>query len=148
MEKFFCDNTLGKLARKLRLLGFDVKFWNGETEEGRILLTRSRKRWESYEGESFLLFADVWREQLKELERRYAISSKAKPFSRCAECNSVLLTTTAEEVKDKIPERVYLSATNFKFCPNCGKVYWSGTHVENIEREFAEIFKRSGKLDR
>ena len=81
MEKFFCDDTLGKLARKLRLLGFDTKLWDGRVEEDRILLTRSRKRWESYEGESFLLFADTWRKQLEELERRYSINTKAKPFT-------------------------------------------------------------------
>jgi hypothetical protein len=148
MEKFFCDDTLGKLARKLRLLGFDTKLWDGRVEEDRILLTRSRKRWESYEGESFLLFADTWRKQLEELERRYSINTKAKPFTRCAECNSVLLSSSAEEVKDRIPERVYLTATNFKVCPKCGKVYWSGTHVERIREEFEKIFGGSGKLDR
>ncbi len=142
--KFFCDNTLGKLMRKLRLLGFDTKLWNGEYEESRILLTRSRKRWESYPGESFLIFEDNWRKQLAELERRYTLSKEFKLFTRCAECNSPLVSVTCEEVKDKVPERVYLTATNFKMCPNCGKIYWSGTHVERIKEEFKKIFSGTG----
>ncbi len=145
MMKFFCDDTLGKLTRKLRLLGFDTKKWNGDFEEGRVLLTRSRKRWESYPGESFLIFEDNWRKQLVELEKRFSIFQNALMFSRCPECNAILVKTTAEEVKDRIPERVYLTATNFKVCPNCGKIYWSGTHVERIRKEFERIFGGTGR---
>ncbi len=140
MMKFFCDDTVGKLMKKFRLLGFDTKKWNGTYEEGRILITRSRKRWENYPGESFMIFEDKWRNQLVELERRYSISKKAKLFTRCPECNTLLIDTTAEDVKDKIPERVYLTATHFKICPNCGKIYWSGTHVKRIREEFERIF--------
>ncbi len=147
MRKFFCDDTLGKLMRKLRLLGFDTRKWDGRSEKDRILLTRSRKIWESYDGESFLIFSDNWREQLEELEKRYAISKEAVPFSRCTECNSLLSSISAEKVKNVVPERVYLSVSNFKICPACKKVYWSGTHVERIEKEFERIFGEFGKSD-
>ncbi len=147
MKKFSCDNTVGKLMRKLRLLGFDTEKCDESFESDRILLTKSRKRWEGYEGESFLVFSDSWREQLSELEKRYAISKEAVPFSRCAECNSLLLRASGEEVKNLVPERVYLSVSNFKICPVCKKVYWSGSHVKRIKKEFERIFGGTGESD-
>lgn len=142
MKKFFCDDTLGKLMKKLRLLGFDTEQWDGSIKEDRIFLTRSRKRWQSYRAESFLIFSDNWRDQLLELDERYSISKSSKPFTRCAECNSELLYIPAEQVKNVIPERIYLSAMKFKICPVCKRVYWSGTHVERIQREFRKVFNR------
>ena len=140
MKKFFCDDTLGKLMKKLRLLGFDTERWNGNIREDRILLSRSRKRWQNYRGESFLVFSDNWREQLSELDKRYAISKNSRPFTRCVECNAELLQISSEQAKNMVPERVYLTTTKFKICPVCKRVYWSGTHVEKIRREFRRIF--------
>ncbi len=140
MKNFLCDDTIGKLMKKLRLLGFDSKPWSGKCEPDRIFLTRSRKRWENYDGESFLIFADDWKSQLKALEVRYSISKEIKPFTRCVECNTELIDVNVEEVKTVIPERVFLSADHFKKCPNCGKVYWMGTHVEKIKDDFKEVF--------
>lgn len=140
MKNFLCDDTIGKLMRKLRLLGFDAKPWSGISESGRIFLTRSRERWERYAGESFLIFSDNWKDQLKELESRYSISKEMKPFTRCVECNSMLIDVNPEEVRNIIPERVFLSTDHFKKCPNCGRIYWTGTHVEKISKDFKEVF--------
>ncbi len=140
MKNFLCDDTIGKLMKKLRLLGFDAKLWEGKPESGRIFLTRSRKRWEDYPGESFLIFSNDWKTQIKELEARYSISKEIKPFIRCVECNSILVDASPEEVKEYVPERVFLSTDHFKKCPNCGRVYWMGTHVERIINDFKEVF--------
>jgi uncharacterized protein with PIN domain len=140
MKNFLCDDTIGKLMKKLRLLGFDAKPWSDKCEPDRIFLTRSRKRWENYDGESFLIFADDWKSQLKELEVRYSISKEIKPFTRCVECNTELIDVNLEEVRTIIPERVFLSTDRFKKCPNCGRTYWMGTHVEKIKDDFKEVF--------
>lgn len=139
MKRFFCDDTIGKLMRKLRLLGFDSCLWKGEADPERTLLTKSRSRWFSYRGESFLISSDDWKEQLSELERRYSISKEAVPFTRCVECNSLLHYIQIEAVKNMVPERVYLSNAHFKVCDGCGKIYWKGTHIERIKDEFGRI---------
>lgn len=144
MINFLCDDTIGKLMKKLRLLGFDSEIWKGEVEPNTIFLTRSRERWRSYVGESFLIFSDDWKTQLGELENRYSISKEFRPFTRCVECNSLLVDVKPDEVKDVIPERVLLSVENFKKCPNCGRIYWSGTHVKKIIEDFKEVFKIDG----
>jgi uncharacterized protein with PIN domain len=137
---FFCDDTIGKLMKKIRLLGFDAMQWKGESDKERILLTKSRDRWRTYSGESFLIMSDGWKEQLEEVEKRYTLSKEMMPFTRCAECNTVLVDASPCEVKDLVPERILLSVSKFKRCPRCGKIYWNGTHVEKIKMDFEEIF--------
>ncbi len=140
MRMFFCDDTIGKLMKKIRLLGFDAEKWDGSFEEGRILLTKSRDRWRSYLGESFLLLSEKWTDQMCEVEKRYSISKEMRLFTRCTECNSLLVDVPSEVVKDLVPERIFLSIDHFKRCPNCGRVYWNGTHVEKIKKDFEAIF--------
>ncbi|WP_269473935.1 Mut7-C RNAse domain-containing protein [Athalassotoga saccharophila] len=141
MKRFLCDNTIGKLMKKLRLLGFDAQpFDEYRNNNDRILLTRSREKWQKWPGESFLIVSNNWRDQLKEVERRYSLIQEMRPFTRCVECNTLLADVKAEEVRDRIPERVFLTVKDFKICPNCKRIYWHGTHVENIMKNFEGVF--------
>ncbi len=63
-----------------------------------------------------------------------------RPFTRCVECNTLLVDVKAEEIRDRVPERVFLTVKDFKICPNCKKIYWHGTHVDNITRDFKGVF--------
>jgi len=145
---------LGKLSKKLRILGFDVLYFPDISEEeilklckneDRILLTRDKgitQKARSEKVKFFFLKSDSWRSQLKAVKDKFSISMNiCSFFSRCSECNSLLKPMNKEKIKDKIPEYVYLTRDEFLMCPNCGKVYWKGTHVENIMREFQKIFK-------
>lgn len=146
--KFLCDVHLGKLARRLRLLGLDVRFDPHAEDaelietaraEGRILLTRDRR---------LLMHNAVTRgifvqhndadAQTKELLDRLDLREECKPFTRCTVCNGRLRALTEDEtrsgpMRDRIPERILQACTTFTVCLDCGRVYWKGSHYDKLD---------------
>ncbi|MDI3471901.1 MAG: uncharacterized protein PWQ20_573 [Thermotogaceae bacterium] len=152
--KFFADRMLGKLAKKLRILGFDTLYFSDISEdeilklckaEDRTLLTRDRIMFikATKEGiESFFLKSDRWYSQLKAVKNKFKLSfEKSSLFERCIECNCVLEYVEKEKIKNRVPEYVYLTNNQFLECPKCHKIYWRGTHVENILKDLNKIFE-------
>ena len=150
--RFLADRMLGKLARKLRLLGFDTLYFPEEREErlleiaskeDRILLTRDRDFYNKalkVGMRVFLLKSDKWRSQLKAVFDKFKIKpSDVSPFSRCMECNEPLEKIDKESVKDRVPEYIYLTHDEFKICRVCGRIYWKGTHVGHMTDELSKI---------
>jgi len=140
---------LGKLARKLRLLGFDT-FYESDVDENRILylsrdrilLTRDKKLYERARKlgiEAFYLKSDKWRSQLRAIAKIYPLVSEAKPFTRCSICNVELVKAEDEEVAGRVPEYVYKTVDEFRKCPKCGRIYWKGTHVELILEDLRKL---------
>jgi len=124
--RFTADRMLGKLAKKLRLLGIDTEYFKNVDEEailkfckeeGRILLTRDK---------------ELYEKALK----------NSKPYTRCSICNAPLVKVEKEAVKGKVPEYVYLTQDEFYECPKCHRIYWRGTHVEHMEEELRRVLKR------
>ena len=150
--RFTADRMLGKLAKKLRLLGIDTEYFRSIDEEsilefcrkeGRILLTRDRGLYEKALKNGidvFLLKSDDWKSQLRAIDDKFGIHSK--PYTRCSICNTLLVKVEKEFVKDKIPEYVYLTQDEFYECPKCRRIYWRGTHVEHMEKELRRVLKR------
>ncbi len=149
--KFFADRMLGKLAKYLRILGFDVEYF-ADIEESkiidminksdRILLTKDIALFTRVENKdkAYLLKSDSWRSQLKSVVKRFNISSKdIRCFSRCIVCNTKLEPTSKESVRGKVPEYTYSTHENFYICPKCGRIYWKGTHVEHMEEKITEV---------
>ena len=140
---------LGKLARKLRILGFDTLYESSIEEEevlekakGRILLTRDKelyRRAVSRGMKAFYVKSDLWRSQLRELMLEFPLEREMKPFTRCPVCNSELVEVDREEVREEVPEYVYKSVDEFKKCPVCGRIYWRGTHVDWIARDMEKL---------
>jgi uncharacterized protein with PIN domain len=60
-------------------------------------------------------------------------------FTRCTLCNDLLMAVQKEEIKELVPERVYGQQTIFKKCPSCGKVYWQGSHWDNVKETIAKL---------
>ncbi len=156
-HSFVADRMLGKLARKLRLLGFDTlyirKALPGEILsivdlEKRSLLTRHRElhsRAVKRGIESFLLKSNDWRGQLKATLMRFGITAKdIKSFTRCADCNALLFTRAPEEVARVVPQYVLFTHKHFLQCPACDKVYWKGTHPDRILQTFLGIVPSDG----
>jgi len=148
--KFIADRTLGKLARKLRILGFDALYWRGgnlggavETarSEGRMLLTRSRKVRENPEGpEVFVVEANDPRDQLREVVRKLSLDAKAeKFFRRCLLCNEELRPLAKVEAEGRVPDFILQAYNLFHACPRCRRVYWPGTHYERMKQEMGEM---------
>ncbi len=150
--RFVLDTHLGRLARYLRGLGFDVAYRNrcdDETlarisqEERRILLTRDRgllKR--NLVTHGYWVRSTQPREQLVEVVRRFDLAGMVKPFTRCARCNGRLRRASREEVRDKVPPRVWQAFEDFRECEGCGQAYWPGSHYRRMREFFQRVLEQ------
>jgi|YNPMSStandDraft_2_1061718.scaffolds.fasta_scaffold00068_33 uncharacterized protein with PIN domain len=139
-EKFLADCMLGKLARWLRIAGYDTRYFRYAEDhkliaiarfEGRILLTRDRALSQRAKEIAYFVQAESLEHQLKEVLTRFDLPLRLS-LARCPDCNATLLDASFQEVKLKIPLFVSLSFQEFKKCPLCQKVYWPGTHWQKI----------------
>ncbi len=140
--RFVADAHLGKLARHLRLFGFDTLFFNDAGDDRlaelsvaqrRILLTRDRAllmRRELTHG-CFLHSIDPT-QQLLELFRRLDLFPCTAPFTRCIECNGRLQAVEPAQVVTLVPKRVAELYTEFWRCGDCAKIYWKGSHYREL----------------
>jgi uncharacterized protein with PIN domain len=136
--RFILDVHLGRLARYLRLAGFDAEYRNDledaelvarAANESRILLTRDLgvlKHGAVTHG--YAVRATNPLAQLTEVVHRFDLAQRFSPFTRCLRCNSVLSDVQREAVSDRVPPRVHDRHTTFRLCEGCQRVYWAGTH--------------------
>jgi uncharacterized protein len=139
--RFIADVMVGKLARWLRVLGFDVLYSNKYDDdeviriadaEGRIILTRDTGLAARTRNSRCLLIESVdYRDQIRQVLRSFDLK-EFKVFSRCLECNAALEDVDKESVFDKVAPYVYLTQDRFARCPSCDRVYWHGTHAEEM----------------
>ncbi len=147
--RFVLDVHLGRLARTLRLLGFDC-VWRNDTAddelaaisvgERRILLTRDRgllKRAKVTHG--YLVRETNRRRQVLEVLRRFDLFGAMAPFGRCLECNGVLEAAAKAEVEHRLPPRTRRDYDEFQRCPDCGRIYWQGSHYDRLASLVQEI---------
>ena len=140
--RFVLDEHLGRLARYLRLLGFDA-WWHPGTDDdelarrsaadGRVLLTRDRallKRGAVTLG-TYVRDTDP-QGQVVEVVRRFNLAGDLNPFTRCLVCNGRLEAVDRAEVADRVPPAVGRSQARFSICPDCFRVYWEGSHHERL----------------
>ena len=140
--KFICDVHLGKLARYLRMLGFDVLYKNSfedeeittiSLKERRAILTRDLgilKRSEITHG--YFLRSDIVETQTEEVVKRFDLQKLIKEFTRCLDCNNQLIQVSKEKIINTLPEKVAEFQKEFHKCPECGKLYWRGTHHQKM----------------
>jgi hypothetical protein len=143
-EKFFADVMLGRLARWLRVLGWDTTYRPkrnpGDVEraaaEGRVPLTRNRKLAVSVKAAVFIR-SDHVDEQLRQLASLFPIAARREEwFTRCLDCNTRLEVVSLEQAREMVPDYI-LETASFKFrrCPSCGRFFWPGSHRKRmIER--------------
>lgn len=144
MTKFILTKELGKLARWLRLLGYDASYYHQEDlgkllitslREKRLIITRCHKLKKSSPSGVVLIKSCFLKEQLRELKKMVNLSfDRDKVFTRCSLCNTLLIKIDKKEEKEKIPEYVYQTHNFFMKCPSCGRVYWEGSHWGNINK--------------
>jgi uncharacterized protein len=147
--RFAADVHLGRLARHLRLLGFDTlcrRHWDDTElaatahEQQRIILTRDvglLKR--SVVTHGMFVRAHAPRAQLLEVVRRLQLVSRFRPFTRCLTCNGSLVAVGKNDVATKVPERAWLNHDDFVQCAECHRIYWRGTHFERLRRFLDEV---------
>lgn len=142
--KFVADTMLGKLAKWLRVMGYDTVYQSfygpGALEDfmkaGRILLTRHHLRAE-LPGQSLLLHQNRVGEQLAELRRQVDLSpDPALRFTRCLRCNTPLVDAPQAMAQEEVPEYIYYqNPGKIRFCPTCRRHYWPGSHRAGMEKQ-------------
>lgn len=134
--RFVVDAMLGRLARWLRVLGYDTLYSADADDaalvrralaEDRILLTRDVELARRRGVRVILISDDRVEEQLREMVKTLPLTAD-KAFSRCLNCNAPLVEFDRVQARDLVPPYVFATQTRFRRCPGCGKVYWRGTH--------------------
>lgn len=143
------DVMLGKLAKWLRILGYDTLYDKEAsdrelielaTREKRILLTSDRELMRYTRAEKFFIISMRWQDQLREVTAKFGWDRDAI-FTRCVECNSQLEFISKEQAKGKVPAYVYEAQAEFVSCPICRKIYWAGTHWQGAKAELQRLLK-------
>ena len=153
IKRFVADGHLGGLTRNLRLLGFDVACRQNADDrqllevmvrENRALLTRDRR---------LLMHAIVqhgyWPrsqnadEQTIEVVRRFDLSELIAPFTRCLRCNGPLEAAAKADIIGKLEPLTKIYYDEFRRCPECKQIYWSGSHFPKLQRRVEEIRSRA-----
>ncbi len=134
--RFIADVMLGRLARWLRVLGYDTLYFSDADDpalaeqaraEERILLTRDRELSRRRGLRVVLLQDDQIEGQLREVVSQLHLSTQ-NAFSRCIQCNLILVDIDRETARSLVPPFVYATQVRFRRCPQCHRVYWRGTH--------------------
>lgn len=141
--RFLLDNHLGKLARLLRLLGFDTAYFRNQfddaqlaqlaADEDRILLTRDRgllKR--SVVVHGYCLRTTDSASQATAVLQRYGLHDQIRPWTRCLRCNGLLLEVEKAAVIDRLEPKTKLYFESFRECQSCRQVYWRGSHFDAL----------------
>ena len=141
--RFVADGHLGKLARHLRMAGFDTVWANDRPDDEIVNLSIAERRTILTRDKAMLRRRDVSRgyfvraieseKQLSEVLRALQLEALVAPFTRCRECNTVLEDVAREEVVEKLPERIRDLYDRFRRCRGCGRVYWEGSHFARMQ---------------
>jgi hypothetical protein len=140
--RFVVDVNVGRVARKLRLLGFDAAYhhtWDDDSiaelaaEEGRIVLSKDiallKRRiivWARY------LRAEDPAQQLLEVLSVFGLRGPFPTLTRCLDCNAELEEVNKEAILHLLEPKTKKYYHSFSRCPSCGKIYWAGSHQERI----------------
>jgi uncharacterized protein len=148
---FILDGMLGKLARWLRMMGYDAKYSTTlqdnellaiAKQEKRVLFTRDLALYQqaSAKGvEAFYVEGTTEPDRLAEISARFGIAIVIDlEHSRCPKCNTKLAMAPKEEIAEKIEKNTLIHYSEFWRCLNCGAVYWQGAHWIKIRATLEE----------
>lgn len=141
--KFIADAMLGRLAKRLRLLGSDVLYAPDMTdnellrlalEQGRIILTRDTGLASRPLARNHLFIAsDRVDDQVQQVTAAFSLAPETA-LTRCSVCNVPLETLGTESARDRVPELVLRQRKPLMHCRKCGRIFWRGSHVRNMQR--------------
>ena len=147
-DKFIADVHCGKLAKLLRILGFDTTYNNSHTnkellsiaaEESRILLSRNITFNKSDRVQFFFIQHEEPTEQLKQVLNHFNLKDKIHPFTRCTLCNGILEDVSKENILQQLQENTLLYYHEFWKCSTCGNIYWKGSHFNRMKKMIEEV---------
>ena len=152
--KFVVDCNVGKLARWLRLMGYDASFFDGSDDselvamakaEGRVILSRDthimkRRLITGGQIRAVLIDSDRPERQVRQVIDTLGLDSRFRPFTICLECNQTLVERAKDELAGLVPPYVFKTQSQFRQCSNCKRFYWRGTHWRAMTKKL-ESFK-------
>ena len=147
--RFVLDCNLGRLARYLRLLGFDCLYRNDFADaeiadigsrQHRIVLTRDRRLLHrKIITHGYFVRSDQPRRQVKEVLQRFDLHRLVAPFTRCSRCNGLVSVVPKDQIEERLEPLTRIHYDDFRMCDNCGQIYWQGSHQNNA-RELIQEF--------
>ena len=150
--RFVLDTHLGKLARYLRLLGFDTLYDNAFNDDElvkisissdkRILLTRDHgllKRKQITHG--YFIRNDQPKLQAREVLSRFSLHQIVQPFTRCISCNGLIQNVEKNKIIEQLPSRVRNTVNDLSACEKCRRIYWKGSHYDHMQEIIEELLK-------
>jgi uncharacterized protein len=155
--RFICDSMLGRLAKSLRMMSFDTLYARSLTpqqlmdsalERQRTILTRRSLFLKgSSTGSSIHIRSNDPEEQLRQVIAACGMAKAAiRPFTLCLRCNVPLADLAKEAAAGRVPDYVFSTAGHFAACASCGRVYWKGTHYQNMVRHMVDVCRSPGPL--
>jgi uncharacterized protein len=150
---FIADVMLGRLAKWLRIAGFDVLYSNKYSDdeliavsnrESRVLLSRDTRLLirKSVREFIFLESQDI-QVQLRQVFQTMRIHDLSSLLTRCLSCNEPLVETARESVRSRVPPFVFETQSHFKSCPKCGRIFWAGTHRSAVVKTLEKLLKEA-----
>jgi len=149
--RFIVDHNVGKLAKWLRMMGYDTLFFSGDNDsrmlalaqkENRVILTKDtqimrRRLVTKGQIKALLIENDKPELQMHQVITTLNLDPQFRPFSICLECNQPLRERSQTQVKDLVPPYVFQTQSQYMECPACHRIYWRGTHWQAMTRKLA-----------
>ncbi|HNY17002.1 MAG TPA: Mut7-C RNAse domain-containing protein [Treponemataceae bacterium] len=156
-SRFILDVHLGRLARYLRLLGFDTLYRADYSDraiieialaEGRNICTRDRGLLKARAvTHGYWIRNQDPREQTLEVIRRFDLAGSLAPFTRCVKCNGFLEDVAKADILDRIEDGTRASFDRFRRCRACGSIFWEGSHFARMRDFVRDIQGRGSVVD-
>ncbi len=151
------DHNVGKLAKWLRMLGYDTLFFSGDNDsrmvamaqdEDRVILTKDTqimKRRVVTNGQIkiILIQSDEPELQIHQVIDTLGLNSQFRPFTICLECNQPLVEKGKHQVKELVPPYVFQTQSQYMECPTCHRIYWRGTHWQAMTEKLKRFISGS-----
>ncbi len=151
--KIIVDNNVGRLAKWLRMMGFDTITFDSADDsvmvstalaQGRIILTRDtqiikRRLVTSGRLKAILIRSENPEQQIREVMDSLKLRGELRPFTICLECNTPLVERSKQEIEGRVPPYVYQTQNDFMECPSCHRIYWKGTHWQAMTRKLEKL---------
>jgi uncharacterized protein len=153
--RFAADRMLGRLAKMLRLLGYDTLYSPNVTRaelreiagrRERVVLTRGTiEKCFPRVADAFRVESERAQEQLREVVERFRLDTRAGLWTRCTLCNGIIERVDKASIQGIVAPKVFQIYDEFFRCSGCGHVYWCGSHVERILRNLEKLLGTGGE---
>ena len=160
--KFIVDINAGKLAKWLRIIGYDATLFTDEDDgkmikialnENRVILTKDsqimkRRLVAGGKIKAVFIKGDNPKTQLQQIASSLDLDYQFKPFSVCLECNQNLIERCKNEVSNLVPPHVLETQSQYMECPSCHRIFWRGTHWQAMSKELEKFMTQRQKMSK